>query len=203
MATGAAIPILYKGAGPGTHWHINDPRLGGFITGAMPATPNAVVRHITNYSFPSAYLSFSTSFAIARSYALTGPGGLATTTSPGFVYEIDLSAITAAPALVDPVHSVSSNGMFAHNHNGAGALIAEVSQERSICSMFNWARLTSGVGSLLPKHGFQTTVLSCSSRRAHVAARCKTRGLTCRRGCSLILSLETEHRKTSHGWFQA
>ena len=126
MATGAAIPILYKGAGPGTHWHINDPRLGGFITGAMPATPNAVVRHITNYSFPSAYLSFSTSFAIARSYALTGPGGLATTTSPGFVYEIDLSAITAAPALVDPVHSVSSNGMFAHNHNGAGALIAEV-----------------------------------------------------------------------------
>lgn len=129
MVTGSAFPILYKGAGPGTHWHSHDPRsaFGGFTAGLLPSTPNAVIRHITNYSFPSAYLSFSTSFAIARGYALDGPAGIATASSPGYVYEIDLSALMSPPSLVDPVHTLSSPvGAFAHNHNGSDKLVAEI-----------------------------------------------------------------------------
>jgi len=128
MATAPAIPTLYKGAGPGTHWHVNDPRLSGFTVGAMANTANRVIGHITNYSFPSAYLSFSTSYAIARSYALTGPVGVASSAGPGYVYEIDLSAIATAPALVNPISIISGAASLAgaHEHNGAGTLIAEI-----------------------------------------------------------------------------
>lgn len=134
MSQGQTASILYKGAGPGTHWHSNDPRAaGGFTISPMPATSNGLRRHITNYSFPSAYLSFSTSFAIARSYALSGPSGVATPAQPGFVYEIDLPAITAPPALIDPVRDISttSNGALAHGHDGSGALIAEIANGTS------------------------------------------------------------------------
>lgn len=125
------IPTLYKGAGPGTHWHINDPRTsGGFTSGTLPANVNGIIRHITAYSFPSAYLSMSTSFAVARYYALFGPGGPATAASPGYVYEIDLSTLNPAPAITDPVQGISAgtNGTIAHQHNGVGTLIAEVAQ---------------------------------------------------------------------------
>lgn len=124
------IPTLYKGAGPGTHWHVNDARLGGFTSGALPANVNGIIRHITAYSFPSAYLSMSTSFAVARTYALFGPSGPATLSAPGYVYEIDLSTLNPAPPITDPVHGISggANGPVAHQHNGAGTLIAEVAQ---------------------------------------------------------------------------
>jgi hypothetical protein len=130
MATGPAIPILYKGAGPGTHWHVNDARIGGFTTANMAATSNALLRHITNYSYPSAFLSFTTSFAIARSYALTGPAGPASSANPGRVYEVDLSTLATVPTLTDPIVGISqaTNGALAHSHDGAGMLIVEVAR---------------------------------------------------------------------------
>lgn len=131
MATGG-YPTLYKGAGPGTWWHVNDPRTtpAGFWGGAANAgTVNATVRHITAYSWPSPYLSFTTSFAIARSYALSGPKGVASRSNPGFVYEIDLSTLSFPPTLIDPVqHIVGSNGGWAHRHEGAPTLIEEIAK---------------------------------------------------------------------------
>ena len=150
MTTGPVAPILYKGAGPGTHWHIHDPRtVGGFTIGAMPATQNGLRRHITNYSFPSAYLSFSTSFAIARAYALGGPAGVASAASPGYVYEVDLSAITAPPALIDPVSAIASgaSGTLSHHHDGAGSLIVEIANGGSLshCHQCGGGMLTPAV----------------------------------------------------------
>lgn len=125
------MKTLFKGAGPGTHWHVNDPRIGGFtLSGALSPTVNATVNHITAFSVNSPYLSFSTSFAVAREYALWGPAGPATQANPGYVYQVDLSVLSAAPALIDPVqHISSSNGhQPAHSHNGGYELIAEVAQ---------------------------------------------------------------------------
>lgn len=121
---------LYKGAALGTHWHSNDARHSGFLASAMPQTGNGVVRHITNYSHPSPYLSFSSSFAIARGYALVGPGGVATQAAPGYVYEIDLQAAAVHFSILNPVSEVSSlsNGHLAHHHEGVASLILDVAQ---------------------------------------------------------------------------
>ena len=136
MASGQAAQTLYKGAAPGTHWHVNDAVQHGFAVGSRPPGHSAILRHIVNYSFPSAYLSFSTSFAVARQYALQGPGGLASASAPGYVYEVDLSVLGTPLAIVDPVFELASaaNGTIAHGHDGAGALIAEVAYGRRTLS---------------------------------------------------------------------
>jgi hypothetical protein len=155
MLTGPLPPTLYKGAGPGTYWHLNNPKLnGGFTAGLVPATPNAILRHITRYSAPSPYLSFTTSFAVAREYALSGPAGVATVATPGYVYELDLSSLLVAPTLIDPVIAIAaaSNGLFSHRHDGAQNLILEVSQ----------GYMSNGRLSLAPQAGGQSTLPAVS-----------------------------------------
>ena len=99
--------IFYKGAGPGTHWWTNDARITGFSASPGVANTNSMVRHITAYSHPSPMLSFSASFAVARSYALSGPAGRALASSPGYVYEIDITQGGLSPALLkDPVREI-------------------------------------------------------------------------------------------------
>ena len=89
---------------------------------------NAIVNHITAYSHPSPYLSVTSSFAIARRYALLGPVGLAAPSAPGFVYEIDLSAISNPVKLIDPIKHIASHfrGAGAHEHNGDQVLLSEI-----------------------------------------------------------------------------
>lgn len=148
MATGARTPTLYKGAGPGSHWHVNQPSSrSGFSIGLAPGGPNAILRHITRYSAPSPYLSFTTSFAIARHYALSGPAGVASATAPGFVYEVDLSALSVAPKLVDPVAEIAAlgNGFFSHKHDGSPNLILEVATGKLALGQISQAHQTGGL----------------------------------------------------------
>ena len=121
------VPTLYKGAGPGTYWHRNDARTSGFpLPSKKQPTSNAVVTHITSYSFPSCYLSFSLSFAIARElYAMSGPGGPASKSSPGYVYEIDLSQVSETIPVVNPLEELCKLGLI-HRHNGDGDMILAV-----------------------------------------------------------------------------
>jgi hypothetical protein len=120
------FPTLFKGAGPGTHWHMNDARVLGFTSAAHRShTKNAIISHITAYSFPSPYVSLTTSFAVARQYALAGPGGVASRKTPGYVYEVDLSACTVAPITFNPIAEVS-HAALAHAHDGEQNLILGV-----------------------------------------------------------------------------
>lgn len=114
--------ILFKGAGPGTHWHVNDPRSTGFTTssGAFPDNRDSAIRHILSYSYPSPYISFSHSYAIALTYALTGPSGIATPVNPGYVYEVDTSL--ASVMIIDPVAKVARK-FHSHEHDGEQDLI--------------------------------------------------------------------------------
>lgn len=155
---------LYKGAGPGTHWHNTDPAsCGGFKApggslGANAASHSTVVTHIAvrnslgqwTLSAQSPLLSFSMSFAIAREYALSGPGGLASKTQPGVVYEIDLSAVQGwTPSVVNPVaHLCSFNGTgaHAHQHDGCSTLIYQIAKGMSSYT----AAPRSGGSSLAP-----------------------------------------------------
>ena len=121
------IPTLYKGAGPGTHWHKKNACDGGFTPAAnRPYTTNAVVDHIVHYSHPSPYISLTASFAVARQYALSGPDGTASDTNPGYVYEIDLSACnTTKLRIFNPIAEISKTGL-AHEHNGDQGLVLGV-----------------------------------------------------------------------------
>ena len=141
------IGTLYKGAGPGTHWHIRDPRSVGFTPqGAFLSSANAMLNHISAFSNQSPYLSFSTSFAIAREYALNGPGGFATAVQPGYVYEVDLSTLSSRITLFDPVNYISSNsnGLLPHEHNGGYELIAEVAQVAPVVINYTRPRAVGG-----------------------------------------------------------
>lgn len=129
MARGSTVnlPLLYKGAGPGTHWHVNDARASGFTSAGTSATNrNAVVRHIVAYSHPSPLVSLTSSFAVAREYAISGPAGVATKAAPGYVYEIDLSGASGIKVF-DPLHMVVKAAL-SHLHSGAQDLILAVAQ---------------------------------------------------------------------------
>jgi hypothetical protein len=126
---------LYKGAGPGTHWFVHDPRTaGGFLVAPVSTGPSAMVRHIVNYSWPSAYTSFSASYAAACEYALSGPAGTATAANPGYVYEIDVElALAAGVRFVDPAQvilganpPVGAAGHVPTHHDGGTDLIRGV-----------------------------------------------------------------------------
>ncbi|RZL48712.1 MAG: hypothetical protein EOP71_03925 [Variovorax sp.] len=90
------------------------------------------MRHIAlALSRKSNYLSFSTSYDVARRYALDGPYGQASASMPGYVYEIDLAQITGqTQSVVDPIAYIASgsNGSYAHEHDGSASLLLEVAQ---------------------------------------------------------------------------
>lgn len=115
---------VFKGAAPGTHWWNNDPRMNGFVCAAgKPLSVPAIIRHITGYSFPSPYLSFSASFAVARSYALMGPAGPASVGSPGYVYEADIDPdhVTLFHPCLEILQTGCSEGK--HLHDGGPDLL--------------------------------------------------------------------------------
>lgn len=125
------LPLFYKGAGPGTHWHVNDARLTGFTSAASSVqNRNAVIRHIVAYSHPSPLISLTSSFAVAREYAISGPAGLATKSSPGYVYEVDLTVISK-PQVLDPVLAIAKGGL-SHMHTGHQSLILAIAQALAV-----------------------------------------------------------------------
>ncbi len=161
------LSTLFKGAGPGTHWHANDARTLGFTSAAhRPHTKNAVISHITAYSFPSPYVSLTTSFAVARQYALSGPGGIASRKTPGYVYEVDLSACTAMPTIFNPVAEVSKANL-AHAHDGGQSLILGVAS-RTHSRILNVKVLHSGGLRTLPNISADMRALVNALRDAEV-----------------------------------
>jgi hypothetical protein len=125
------FPILYKGAGPGTHWHRNDARNSGFTcaSAVIPQGIQWVINHIAHFSHPSAYISVSASYAVAADYAMSGPAGPATSNNPGYVYTIDLNVAAATPSfaptdpLAEMIQFAQANGAPAHAHHGDQQLI--------------------------------------------------------------------------------
>jgi len=117
------LPILYKGAGPGTYWHTNDATQSGFTTQPGIANRNQIVNHITANSRPPIYLSFTTSFAVAKRYALYGTSR-ATQANPGFVYSVNLMNMPNFNAY-DPVAEISA-GMLIHGHTGDQRLVVRI-----------------------------------------------------------------------------
>ncbi len=130
---------------------------------------NAIVTHITAYSNPSPYLSASTSYAIARQYALVGSDSLASPTAPGYVYEIDLGAIRTAVTLLDPVKDIASAYSLtgAHDHNGDQNLLAEIAKGSRGATPFTAAHQLGGKMAV-PAVNPQLTALVFAIRDAEI-----------------------------------
>jgi hypothetical protein len=62
------MPLFYRGAGPGTYWHVNDARLTGFTAQApgMARGVNPLRLHIARGAVSSPYIS------LTRSYGMPG-----------------------------------------------------------------------------------------------------------------------------------
>jgi hypothetical protein len=102
------MALFYRGAGPGTYWHRNDPYHQGFIPhspGVLPS-PSLVLNHIATGTVGSPYISLTRSYSVARGYALVGPSGFATAAKPGFIYVIDISTDKTIKML-DPIKAIA------------------------------------------------------------------------------------------------
>jgi hypothetical protein len=130
------FPIFYKGAGPGTHWHVTNAMQAGFscANGTVPPGPNMVTSHIAFFSHPSSYISLTTSYAVARQYGLQGPAGVASQAAPGYVYQIDLNQAPGDPvsfALVNPLDELRKlDPVLVHEHSGDQDLILGLAAAR-------------------------------------------------------------------------
>jgi len=111
------MAVFYRGAGVGTHWHINvnHPKMTGFIPwnpNGVSASADRIMQHVANGITASPYLSLTRSFAVAWGYAIFGPKGIATATNPGYVYEIELNAHDIGRGtgleLVDPLQELAA-----------------------------------------------------------------------------------------------
>ena len=107
------MPILYRGAAPGTYWHMHDARLSGFtaIRAGIPSSSNLVIAHIASGRTNGPFISLTWSPGIARDYAIVGPGGIATPANPGHIYVIDIpEPLPSHLSFFDPVREIAING---------------------------------------------------------------------------------------------
>lgn len=106
------MATFYKGAGIGTHWHIQDSRRVGF-TARSPAThpeTEVLINHIATSTVNSPYISLTRSYAVAWDYAMRGGTSIPTLDNPGYVYEIEIDPpLPSGLKLLDPIKEIALN----------------------------------------------------------------------------------------------
>lgn len=105
------MPIFYRGAGRGTHWHTNDARTNGF-TAQQPGTVGSVyqlMNHIARGTTNSPFISLARSYGVALSYAKFGGRAYPTSAHPAYVYQIEINdPPPPGLQLFDPVMDVAA-----------------------------------------------------------------------------------------------
>ena len=126
------MATFYKGAGVGTHWHINDSREVGFeaISPTTRPTIEALITHVAKSTENSPYISLTRSYAVAWHYAVRGGTDIRTLDKRGYVYEVEIDIpLPSGLELLDPVKEVarslpapidvdSEGGYSFYQHNG-------------------------------------------------------------------------------------
>jgi hypothetical protein len=105
------MPIFYRGAGVGTHWHTNDPRGSGFIP-QSPGTVGSIsqmMNHIARGSTNSPFVSLTRSYGVAQDYARLGGRIKPTASNPAYVWEVEITdPLPPGIQLFDPVKDVAA-----------------------------------------------------------------------------------------------
>ena len=122
------MPHFYKGVGVGTFLHSHDPMITG-ITPRLPTAPfnlAAAMEHVARGTTISPCISVTSSFSIAKAYAIEGSKSRPTASMPPYVYTIDLphhlDPLAPGVRVEDPVQivaaSVSLLASPSYQHNG-------------------------------------------------------------------------------------
>jgi hypothetical protein len=106
------MATFYKGAGVGTHWHVNDSRQIGFTARSPQTTPttDTLIEHIATSTANSPYISLTRSYAVAWHYAMWGgtTGIIPTRNNSSYVYEVEIdSSLSTDLKLFDPIKEVA------------------------------------------------------------------------------------------------
>ena len=134
------MATFYKGAGVGTHWHINNSREVGFEARSPTTRPTieALIAHVAESTANSPYISLTRSYAVAWNYAMRGGTDIPTLDKPGYVYEIEIDVpLPSGLKLLDPVKEIalglpnpvdvySEGGYPSYQHNGLPTLLLAV-----------------------------------------------------------------------------
>jgi hypothetical protein len=129
------MPLFYKGVPASTYYSNVDLRVGGLVARSPTATRTVqdVVRHISDGTINSAYVSLTRSYTVAEEYAFScrmPP----TSTNPGYVWEVQIDDPPPAGVMIlDPVHTISESkkdvlaaGSY-HHDGGQNVLMGIVS----------------------------------------------------------------------------
>jgi len=126
------MTILYRGDRPGNWWHVNNPKDSGFVPSSPGGWPSEsrIIDHIAAGSVTSPYVSFTRSFSVARQYALVGKTGFASTSRPGYVWEIEVSADNVCK-VIDPVIEIARTlpnpeSSLSYQHDGSPGFLLGV-----------------------------------------------------------------------------
>lgn len=106
------MPTFYKGAGVGTHWHVNDSRRIGFSARSPQTAPttDSLIDHIATSTFNSPYISLTRSYAVAWHYAVFSGKEDPAPSTPAYIYEIEIDdSLPHGIDLLDPVKEVVHN----------------------------------------------------------------------------------------------
>ena len=105
------MACFYRGSGVGTYWHQRDPRKTGFKAHAPNprVTPDHIMNHIARGIWEnSPFISLTTSFGVACSYAAYCGRKIPTEEEPGYVYQVLLSdPLPNSLMLIDPVKKIA------------------------------------------------------------------------------------------------
>lgn len=107
------MTVFYKGVGVGTHWHDNDASDLGFVPKAPEVIPSKdrLIQHIARANVASPYVSLTSSYGVAYAYATP------TEDTPGYVYEIELTApMPRGVKLVDPIREIATDAPALPTH---------------------------------------------------------------------------------------
>ena len=103
------MATFYKGAGIGTHWHINDSREVGFEARSPTTAPTIeeLITHVATGTANSPYVSVTRSYAVAWHYAVYRGRAIPGLSHPAYVYEIEIDMPPSGELYVyDPVTEV-------------------------------------------------------------------------------------------------
>lgn len=105
------MPIFYKGAPVGTHWHSHDAKRTGFrsrrqVANADRSNTQRLMEHIARGTTTSPFISLTRSYEVALTYAQIWqrPPEIG---ESGFIYEIEIVE-GGGVELIDPVKAVSA-----------------------------------------------------------------------------------------------
>lgn len=121
------MPLFYRGAGVGTWWHTNDPRINGFAahSPATLASPVRLMEHIQTGPHASPYISLTRSYGVALHYAMEFGRARPTDSTKAYVWEIELNdPLPPNLKLYDPLTVIaelipSPLASISYQHDGA------------------------------------------------------------------------------------